>query len=73
MSNNKDYAIISGYGRLLVPLDMIEHLCEQGFIVEEEFDTNTNKLEISAINRITDFRVVYNNEFLACSAQQKLS
>ena len=69
----KDYVIIGGYGKLAVPIDMIKQICREGYIIEERFNSNTNKLEINSIERVTDVKVLYADEFSACVIQQELT
>lgn len=71
--NKKDYVIIGGYGKLAVPIDMMEQICREGYVVEERFSNTTNKLEINSIERVTDLKVLYADEFSACVIQQELT
>jgi hypothetical protein len=70
---DKDYVIIGGYGRLAVPMEMLEKICHECYMIEERFDRNTNRLEISNIEPVTDFKVLRANEFSASIAQYMLS
>ena len=67
----KQYAQIEGYGRLMIPINLLEKIAAEGFIVETGYDDN-NEISLTKVDRISGVKLWTQDDIDAAIVQQKL-
>ena len=66
----KTYARISTYGDLLVPMSMLEKLCEEGMLVRTSYENDTD--QIIEIRKIDNIKIHTEDELEHAKVQMAL-
>lgn len=66
----KTYARISSYGDLLVPMSMLEKLCEEGMLVRTSYENEVD--QITEIRKIDNIRIHTEDELENARVQMAL-
>lgn len=66
----KTYARISAYGDLLVPMSMLEKLCEEGMLVRTSYENDTD--QITEIRKIDNIKIHSEDELENARVQMAL-
>jgi|MDSZ01.2.fsa_nt_gb hypothetical protein len=67
----KQYAQIEGYGRLMVPLNLLEKIAAEGYVVETGYGDN-NEISITKVEKISGVKLWTQDDVDAAIVQQKL-
>jgi len=67
----KQYAQIEGYGRLMVPLNLLEKIAAEGYVVETGYGDD-NEISITKVERISGVKLWTQDDVDAAIVQQKL-
>ena len=67
----KQYAQIEGYGRLMVPLNLLEKIASEGYVVEPGYGDN-NEISITKVEKISGVKLWTQDDVDAAIVQQKL-
>ena len=67
----KQYAQIEGYGRLMVPLNLLEKIAAEGYVVETGYGDN-NEISITKVEKISGVKMWTQDDVDAAIVQQKL-
>ena len=67
----KQFAQIEGYGRLMVPLNLLEKIAAEGYMVETGYG-ESSELAITKVDRITGIKLWTQDDVDAAIVQQKL-
>ena len=67
----KQYAQIEGYGRLMVPLNLLEKIAAEGYVVETGYGDD-NEISITKVERISGVKQWTQDDVDAAIVQQKL-
>ena len=66
----KTYARISAYGDLLVPMSMLEKLCEEGMLVRTSYENDVD--QITEIRKIDNIKIHSEDELEHARVQMAL-
>lgn len=66
----KTYARISAYGDLLVPMSMLEKLCEEGMLVRTSYENDID--QITEIRKIDNIKIHSEDELEQARVQMAL-
>ena len=66
----KTYARISAYGDLLVPMSMLEKLCEEGMLVRTSYENDVD--QITEIRKIDNIKIHSEDELEQARVQMAL-
>jgi protein-L-isoaspartate O-methyltransferase len=66
----KTYARISSYGDLLVPMSMLEKLCEEGMLVRTSYENDVD--QITEIRKIDNIKIHTEDELENARVQMAL-
>ena len=66
----KTYARISAYGDLLVPMSMLEKLCEEGMLVRTSYENDID--QITEIRKIDNIKIHSEDELEHARVQMAL-
>lgn len=66
----KTYARISAYGDLLVPISMLEKLCEEGMLVRTSYENDID--QITEIRKIDNIKIHSEDELEQARVQMAL-
>jgi protein-L-isoaspartate O-methyltransferase len=66
----KTYARISSYGDLLVPMSMLEKLCEEGMLVRTSYENEVD--QITEIRKIDNIKIHTEDELENARVQMAL-
>ena len=67
----KQYAQNEGYGRLMIPKNLLEKIAAEGFVVETGYDDN-NEISLTKVDRISGVKLWTQDDIDAAIVQQKL-
>lgn len=68
---SKQYARITDYGDILVPLNLLEKIVEHGYLVRTEYENNTGEV-LKEVHKMTGFKLHSEEEVKSVKAQMIL-